>query len=716
MKSRTILRDSFAEEATREAFRDGRSEMNEARFGSGRSWYLLCLGLCLAWVVALQGTALSADNYNPKNSKSGSNDEETNGECEKVDWEPSSSDSCSASSGDLDCNTDYKSECKGTRKKCVVCGDSTGKQCKWKPNDPPGSVPSLGESVQLGAISGGSGFGRHWGEHIGFGPNRDLNYLAKLHLTSDLRFARIYDPESSTTFAFEREGTSWIYLLVQNENAYLPDDKVEFFNFNGEGIPQIGKLLYADGREWTFGFETSETNSGGVPGITYRIVSRRTNQGHETTIAYNTSNVTVTDASGHAYVCSFDVDKRITLISVNGRSWSYAYSPDGLTLTETDDQTSSYIEETLDSEDRAVSVIEDGGPAGGRNETYRYYDAEGDLYRIVENGIETLITRTTDGDTSTITRTKGGLSTTKTYVNGVLQTSENGLGETSTYSYNSRGIIEDETDPLGHTVHNLDDSAGRLIRTEDKHGVWTEYDYIPGTHMVQTKRTVDGEWSFEYDSYNNVTRRTYPDGGEKQYVRYPQESEPGVPHPWRGLVKYELTKRDATTWTAVYFEYNDMGQVTLRQSPWYCDPADPADSQPGELDPEYAETTYAYDSWGNRTGVTDENGIATGYGYDLANRLTSVTSPDSGTTTYLYDGLGRKIKQTDAVGAYTEWHYDSRGFIDQADRRRRRLHRVALRLARLHRRDLRERRRRRRVFVLRPGRGRGREARLVRLQ
>ena len=64
---------------------------------------------------------------------------------------------------------------------------------------------------------------------------------------------------------------------------------------------------------------------------------------------------------------------------------------------------------------------------------------------------------------------------------------------------------------------------------------------------------------------------------------------------------------------------------------------------------------------GNVMTVTDPNGHTTVYGYDKANRRTSVTHADGNMRLFSYDGVGNMTWQKDEAKTETRWTYDSAG-------------------------------------------------------
>ena len=82
---------------------------------------------------------------------------------------------------------------------------------------------------------------------------------------------------------------------------------------------------------------------------------------------------------------------------------------------------------------------------------------------------------------------------------------------------------------------------------------------------------------------------------------------------------------------------------------------------------------YSYDALKRLTQTVQDLGgtdpttanATTGYGYDVADRLTSVTDPINGNTTYAYDDLGNLVSQTSPDTGTTSFQYDGAGNLTQ---------------------------------------------------
>jgi len=75
-------------------------------------------------------------------------------------------------------------------------------------------------------------------------------------------------------------------------------------------------------------------------------------------------------------------------------------------------------------------------------------------------------------------------------------------------------------------------------------------------------------------------------------------------------------------------------------------------------------TAYSYDVLKRMLGHTRDLGslsASTAYGYDAADRLTSVTDPADATTTYVYDDLGNRLEMDSPDTGLTRYSYDEAG-------------------------------------------------------
>ena len=79
------------------------------------------------------------------------------------------------------------------------------------------------------------------------------------------------------------------------------------------------------------------------------------------------------------------------------------------------------------------------------------------------------------------------------------------------------------------------------------------------------------------------------------------------------------------------------------------------------------QTQYGYDVADRLTSVTDPNGNAITYGYDDLGNLLDQTSPDTGTTSFQYDAAGNLTGKTDAKGQVFTYSYDALNRLTSLD-------------------------------------------------
>jgi YD repeat-containing protein len=84
--------------------------------------------------------------------------------------------------------------------------------------------------------------------------------------------------------------------------------------------------------------------------------------------------------------------------------------------------------------------------------------------------------------------------------------------------------------------------------------------------------------------------------------------------------------------------------------------------------PDGANWVLAYNTAGELTGIADPLGHKTGYGYDAAHRMTTVTAPDG--VTYVsntYDDQGRVVRQVNGDGHTSTIAYNGDGTATYSD-------------------------------------------------
>jgi RHS repeat-associated protein len=509
--------------------------------------------------------------------------------------------------------------------------------------DAPNQMPAIDGGVGLVMMSGKSPWDINdtsvgkltWGTHIGFGERRFLNILSKIQLTTDNRFARLWNPKKLAIDNFEKTGgEGWAYKNIAT-TFWCIDTRIVFEDFI-EDVPQTAKVIFPDGGYWKYEYESFIAAVGDLAGRTYRIIEKTDKNGYKTTISYNASNIQITDASGnlgasgHVYTCAFDSLKRITRIAVNGRTWDYTY--DSNKITEINNQSGKTIE-TWNDIDGKVLRMKTSCNGAIRDRQY-LYDEDGAITKTIKEGdLEVLnnVTEEEDGSKTTAVTNAGNTSYFTDSEFGRTSVKD-GNGNETTYVRNRYFQPTRLTDPRGYTwTYQYDDNGYKTREECPDGGVW-QYSYDDNYNMTR-KITPAGTWDYEYDSNNQLTKRIHSDGSIQEFYLDAN-----------GLATKIV---DAGGNTILYW-YNLRGQITKRKGPF--NGIEPAEYYSCE-----------YDSWGNMTHETDEAGNSKSYYYDSADHLTRVTDCLGNSKDYYYDGLGRLTKRVNEDGGFITWEHDIHG-------------------------------------------------------
>lgn len=326
----------------------------------------------------------------------------------------------------------------------------------------------------------------------------------------------------------------------------------------------------------------------------------------------------------------------------------YTYDAAGNKQTETDPRgnTTSY---GYDNANRLTSVTapdpDGGGPQPAPLTTYSY-DVNGNLQSMVEPrgnipGCGCASTFTTSYTYDAAGRLK---STTGPDPDG-----PGPLGPlVTTNVYDKVGNLESVTDPNGHLTSYSYDYAGRIltVTAPDPDGAGpktapvTTYTYDPAGNQLTRKDANDHVTTTGYDALNRPATVTSPD---------PDGAGPQTPSVTTFTYDLNgnlLTVTDANgnnTPTAgdgtTSYGYDRANRLTS---------IDYSDTTP--------DVTFVLDNAGNRTSMTDGSGSET-RGYDQLERLTTITRSGN-SFAYVYDAAGNITRRTYPDGTIVDYTYD----------------------------------------------------------
>lgn len=269
------------------------------------------------------------------------------------------------------------------------------------------------------------------------------------------------------------------------------------------------------------------------------------------------------------------------------------------------------------------------------------------------------------------------------------------------------GQLKTTTDPNGKVAQNIYDSLGRLVKvigpndTEANPGIIYEYDLAHQPIKVTKKVKDDSSGTVNY-----LTTYEFYDGlGRLIEIKSPAEPDPAtgaarqiilglVIYDERGQVKEKYLPYftlASVNFVAPAFDtphasfiYDALGRVTQSINPDLSYAAvaygqfqktitDENNHSKTEYYDAYGKvvkveennsgqiytTTYEYDTPGNLTKTTDNQGNITQIWYDSLGRKVKINDPDMGVWLYEYDSVGNLTKQTDTKGQILTFTYDS---------------------------------------------------------
>jgi RHS repeat-associated protein len=396
----------------------------------------------------------------------------------------------------------------------------------------------------------------------------------------------------------------------------------------------------------------------------------------------------VTDTDGHVTKYSYDLDNELTSVQrADGTTLDDAYDADG-NQTQQSDGLGHATTYAYDPLNRLISVTDPLGRV-----TSSTYDGSGN--RITETAPGSLVTTygfDTANELVAITYSDGKTpAVSYAYdADGRRVSMTDGTGTTTT-TYDSLGRLTSETDGAGNVVGYGDDLAGQLTSLTYPSGKAVTRGYDAAGRLTSVTDWLGHTSTFNYDKAGELSRLvyanhvvadlTYDRAGQALSERYTYESctNPGCMSAWypllfftysydpAGLLASATTSVQTTTQPQQTYGYTSLTQLASvaltggtttsyaydqADEPTQLGSASLSEDVAGEvtkLTQGAASTSYSDNSRGDRTQMAVSGGATVSYGYDEANRLTSVTGIAAGTTTYSYNGDGLRMSKT--VGA-----------------------------------------------------------------
>jgi RHS repeat-associated protein len=368
--------------------------------------------------------------------------------------------------------------------------------------------------------------------------------------------------------------------------------------------------------------------------------------------AYNNKDLleTVTDSLNRQVRLGYDNDYNLTSITdAAGKTTTYSYNSLGQTLTATNADGVLLFRNTYDAEGRIIA--QDDSVNG--NQVFRFsYD---------EN--------TQPGKIITTVTTRNGNTRIYTYDDDYqLLSLKDESGKTVRYGY-TNGKRASTTNANGQTTRFTYDSRGNLIRIVNSGNNTSELSYDGNNNLISSKNALGEITLFAYDGNNNLISKTNPLGKITRYTYNSSGQMLTMTNPLGKRTTYQyqrgrvvsVTNPNGNRQTLAYDAVGRVIKVTAPNGDITTLTYDAVDRIVAITDPLNRTTRMTYDSRDNLLTLTDANGNITRNSYDGNGNLISRTDALSKSTRYEYDGEDQLIKVIDTNNGITQLSYDAKG-------------------------------------------------------
>ncbi len=262
----------------------------------------------------------------------------------------------------------------------------------------------------------------------------------------------------------------------------------------------------------------------------------------------------------------------------------------------------------------------------------------------------------------------------------------NGILTRRNIQYTATGKVASEQRPnglsLSYTYYPGNDRLQTLTETGPTTSRTTRWTYL-ATGEVQSITTADGTadattLTFGYDDARRLTRIT---DGLGNHIDYTLDTEGNrlaeITYDANGTPSNTADDMIRRQLHQTFDIYNRLDTRALGDPLAPLETTNPDFAPDGTLalstDGRGAVTDYRYDTLKRLTAATQDLGgtdpttadANTTYGYDVADRLTTVTDPINGATAYAYDDLGNLLTRTSPDTGTTTFQYDAAGNLLQ---------------------------------------------------
>lgn len=395
-------------------------------------------------------------------------------------------------------------------------------------------------------------------------------------------------------------------------------------------------------------------------------VVKSTNTTTNTTVHRNYNDLnkltTLIDKRGHTTQFQYDEygyqTQRIERANtVNARTITTEYLPNSNRIDKQTIYGEREIAYTYDDALRVIARTEtDLNNDNSRSWAYSYHPNTQDTEGNLQLGQLAAVDGPQDGSADTVTFTYDN----KGHMTNIALPE----GLSSSFQYNALGLVSEVQHINGSVAKFTYDGLNRPVSV-DLNGNTTTYTYNLRGLVIGLRDALNRNTEIEYDSEDRITKITYADGSYStltyQDISTTRKVIEALYSASGSVLVRKAYTQDARTGHLVSTANSDNQTLTAYTYNNLQDLTNFTEEGNGNYQ-------YGYTGEGLVSSTTTPLGQVTSYAYDALNRLTQVTAPNGAQTSYSYNGFGEVVREDSVDRGTTEYKYDTAGNLSKLTR------------------------------------------------